>query len=420
MKFNLRLSQRIILSFVLLTGIVSGLFAVGLITTIDFVEENLVTNELQKDFSRLLEDYRKGRELRLDEGEAFFPAGPDLPEYLCAIPEGYTEIVLKESDSAYHVFHQVEGTTSYFLVKDQTDFEKAEILLKRVVGGGFVLSVVASLVIGVVMVRQVIAPMRKLTEQVALREDLQSVPPSLASEYADDEVGALAKAFDATFIGLHQALVREALFTSDVSHELRTPLMVIQSTCEVLAAGKELDDHSRQKIEAIRRAVKDIKSLIEAFLALARGKDNQTETATLKAVVQEEFPNWERMAMRKGNRLLLLEETGSPAQREPLYPAVLLRTVMDNLVRNAVYHTAGGDIFLALKTGGFEVRDTGSGIAADEMQKVFQPDYRGPDSPREGLGLGLSLVQRICEREHWTVALEQNQPRGCCFRVNLA
>lgn len=420
MKFRSRLSQRIILSVVLLTTIVSGLFAAGLIATIHFVEENLVTSELRRDFDRVFEDYKKGRELRLDEGSAFFPAGPSLPDYLRSIPTGYTEIVLDKPDRAYYVYHLAEGETSYFMVKDQTSFEKAEILLQRAVIGGFVFCILVSFVLGLFMVKQVIAPVRKLTRQVADLEALREQPLPFASEYADDEVGALAKAFDATLAKLQQALRREALFTSYVSHELRTPLMVIQSACEILVAKKELDGYTRQRIESIRRAVKQMKALVEAFLALARGKDNHSETATLDAIVKSEFPTWQQMAEQKENRLLLQEEARNPAQKEIEFPAVLLRTVIDNLIRNAVHSTAGGEIVLVLKAGGFELRDTGSGIAADEMAKVFKPYYRGTASHRDGLGLGLSLVQRICEREHWTVALERNHPRGCYFRVNLA
>jgi signal transduction histidine kinase len=420
MQFKSRLSQRIILSVVLLTTIVSGLFAMGLTATTHYVEKSLVTNELQKDFTRVFDDYQHGRELRLDEGAAFFPAGPTLPDYLRSIPMGYTEVVLDDRNRAYYVYHLVEGDTSYFLVKDQSSFEKAEIFLQRAVFGGFVSCVLASFILGLFMVKKVIAPVRKLTRQVADREILKEQPRSLAAEYANDEVGALAQTFDDTFTRLQQTLHREVLFTSDVSHELRTPLMVIQSACEILVAKKELDGYTLQKIESIRRAVKKMKSLVETFLALARGEDTPSETATLDSIVQTELSTWQQMAKQKGNRLMLQLEEEIPAQKRTEYPAVLLRTVIDNLIRNAVHHTTGGEILLVLKTAGFELKDTGSGIAIDEMTKVFKPYYRGPKSHREGVGLGLSLVQRICEREHWSITLEQNHPQGCCFRVNLA
>ncbi len=417
MKFRSRLSQRIILSVVLLTLIVSGLFAIGLTATIHYVETRLVTDELQKDFARVFEDYRNGLDLRLDEGAAFFPAGPNLPDYLRSIPTGYAEIVL--DDGAYYVFHHLEGETSYFLVKDQSAFEKAEILLQRTVFGGFVACVLASAVIGILMVRKIIAPVRKLTRQVTDRQDPRQESPPLASEYADDEVGALAAAFDATFGRLQQALHREALFTSDVSHELRTPLMVIQSASEILVAKKGLDDYTRERIEAIGQAAREMKGLVEAFLALARGKDNHSETATLDEIVAGEFSAWKERVAQQGNRLLLQKEGRSPAEKEIEYPAVLLRTVVGNLIRNANHHTAAGEIVLLLQRGGFELRDTGSGIAAEERTRVFQPFYRGTASHRDGLGLGLSLVQRICDREGWSIVLEPNRPQGCRFRIHL-
>lgn len=420
MAFRPRLSHRIILSVVLLTAVVSGLFTLGLTATIHYVEESLLTDEMQEDFARVFEDYRHGRDLRLDEGAAFFPTGSNLPDYLRSIPTGYTEIVLDEGDRAYYAYRHVEDDTSYFLVKDQTSFEKAEILLQRVVYGGFALSVLVSFVLGVSMVKQVIAPVRKLTRQVAEGDGVQNESRALAEGYPDDEVGALAEAFDATFARLQRALRREALFTSDVSHELRTPLMVIQSTCEILVARKGLDGYTRKKIESIRRAVAEMNDLVEAFLALARGNEINPETATLDAIVRSQLSKWEQAAGQKGNRLRLQEEAGDPAQKTVEHPAVLLRTVIANLIQNAIHHTADGEIVLVLRAGGFEVRDTGTGIAVEDLSRVFQPYYRGTSSHREGLGLGLSLVQRICEREGWSIALEPNQPKGCRFRIDLA
>lgn len=417
MRFKLSLSQRIVLSFVLLTGVVSGLFAVALTATFHYVEESIITIELQRDLARAIEDFQRGEELRLDEGSSFFTAGPNLPDYLRSIATGYSEIVLE--DRAYFVYQAREGATSYFLVKDQTDFEQGEVLLKRAVFGGLVLSLLLSLALGLLLVKQVVAPVRKLTRQVSEYADASENRSPLSPDYADDEVGALARAFDDTLTRLHQALQREALFTSDVSHELRTPLMVINSSCDVLLAREGQDEYTQQRIGAIHRAANEIKDLVETFLALARGKEMATATTSLRNLVNSEFPMWCEMAARKGNRLLLAEEAQGAPRTEKAYPTVLLRTVLANLIRNAIHHTSAGEIVLELRPNGFNLRDTGSGIAADERHRVFEPYYRGGSSPGDGLGLGLSLVRRICEREHWTVVLEENRPHGCIFRLNF-
>jgi signal transduction histidine kinase len=320
-------------------------------------------------------------------------------------------------DRAFFVYHVREGETSYFLVKDETHFEKAETLLQTAIYGGFALSIMISFVLGLFMAKQVIAPVRKLTRQVADRKNVRDGLPPLSSEYADDEVGALARAFDATITRLQQALQRETLFTSDVSHELRTPLMVINSSCDVLIAKKALDDYTRQRVITIHRAANEIKGLMETFLALARGEDRNFDVSSLAEIVHSEFPTWREMAVKKGNRLILQGESEGAEQR---YPSVMLRTVLGNLIRNAIHHTSGGEIVLSLRPDGFDLRDNGLGIAADERAQVFKPYYRGKASHRDGLGLGLSLVQRICEREKWTITLEENEPSGCCFRINFA
>lgn len=417
MEYKSPLSQRIVISFVLLTTVVSGLFALGLTFTIHVVEERLISTELKQDLSRVLDDYQQGRELRLDDASAFFTAGPELPDYLRSVGTGFTEIVLQ--DRAYYVYRVRKGETSYFLVKDQTVFEKGEKLLKLAVSGGFVLSVLGSLLLGVFMAKTVIAPVQRLTRQVAERENLQNDSPPLFSDYADDEIGALARAFDTTIAKLEQALQREAMFTSDVSHELRTPLMVIKSSCDVLLARDGLDDYSRPKVAAISRAANEMSSLVDAFLALARGKDRPQETAPLKSVAHAEYPNWQQWAAEKESRLLLQEEASDPEQLPGSYPSTLLRTVLNNLIRNAIHHTAQGQIVLTLKPNGFELCDTGSGIAVPERPQIFKPYFSGAQSPRDGLGLGLSLVQRICEREGWTITLKENLPSGCCFRLDL-
>jgi signal transduction histidine kinase len=102
-----------------------------------------------------------------------------------------------------------------------------------------------------------------------------------------------------------------------------------------------------------------------------------------------------------------------------VHNAPLLRSVMGNLLRNAWHYTDQGFIQLTLRSDGFSVEDSGIGIPLEKQQAMFQPFVRGDEQRGEGLGLGLSLVQRICANQHWTVTLTSRDDGGCCFTVLL-
>lgn len=417
MKFKSPLTQRIIISFVVLTTVVSALFSFGIMAAIDIVEKDLVTAELNRKFPNILVDYKKGEAPELDLGTRFYSGTEDLPYYLRDLEPGFYEV--EDKESAFHVMIKKEKEKPFYLVQEQTTVERHENLLELTVVIGFFLSVAASLVLGIMMVRRIIAPVQRLTFQVHNREQLLLDAPPLSTGYTDDEVGRLAQAFDRTIGMLQESLLRESLFTSDVSHELRTPLMVIKSSCELLIEKNQLDDYTRQRIDTISKAANEIQELVDAFLTLARGKETEQENATLSTVIERSFKEWQSLAENKGIALVVQDEAQGTDKPARLFPAPMLRTVLNNLVRNAIHYTVEGQVTLVTRPLGFTICDTGPGISHNEKEAIFKPFYRGQAVKRDGLGLGLSLVKRICEREKWTVDVRDNQPTGCCFSVSF-
>jgi signal transduction histidine kinase len=92
---------------------------------------------------------------------------------------------------------------------------------------------------------------------------------------------------------------------------------------------------------------------------------------------------------------------------------------MGNLLRNAWHYTDKGFVRLTLRENSFVVEDSGIGIPEEQRQAMFQPFVRGDERRGEGLGLGLSLVQRICNQQQWQVQLSTREPNGCRFTVEL-
>lgn len=417
MEFKSPLSQRILISFVLLTTVVSGLFSFGIMGAINLVEEDLITAEFNRQFPDILGDYARGQTPKLDLGTQFYSGTEGLPYYLQDLEPGFNEV--ENEQSSFHVMMRKEQERPFYLVREQTTLEQHENILQGTVVAGFFLCVIASLVLGIMMIRRIIAPVKRLTDQVHNREKLLLDAPPLSSGYTDDEVGRLAQAFDRTIGMLQESLLRESLFTSDVSHELRTPLMVIKSSCELLIEKDQLDDYTRQRIDTINKATREIQELVDAFLTLARGHDTEQESASLDNVIQKSLHQWRQRAEEKGLTFTLKEYCRENESPQGLYPAPLLRTVLNNLIFNAIHHTKQGVITLAVQPTGFSVSDTGAGISEAEKQAVFKPFYRGESHNRKGLGLGLSIVQRICQREDWDITITDNQPTGCCFTVSL-
>ncbi|AHY41673.1 sensor histidine kinase [Stutzerimonas decontaminans] len=413
------LARRIVIAFTLMTLVVSGAFALGIVGVVHFIEEQLVTEELSRDMDIVLnEDLAKGRPPQLDASTHFFashlPEHP-MPDAFATLGAGFTELV--RDDEAYYVYVRDIGGNRYVLVQEQHEFEARENALFNVVLAGFLLTVLGAWLLGRLMANRVMAPVSRLANQVRHRDQLHPLAPPLALQYPDDEVGHLAAAFDSTLGQLRQTLERERLFTADVSHELRTPLMVVLGACELLEQA-ELPPRAQRQAGRIRRAAEEMQDLVETFLMLARARPQQASfagNASLQSVAAEQSERWGPLLAEKGLAFELLKE----GEDRAVYNRTLLGAVMSNLLRNALHYTDSGTVRLVLGDGGFRVEDSGVGIPLAEQERMFQPFVRGAEERGEGLGLGLSLVKRICAHQGWEVGLTPRQPQGSCFLVRL-
>lgn len=412
-------ARRILIAFVLMTTLVSGVFSLSIVAVVHIIEEHLVSEELKRELDTVLhEDLKHGNPPRLDASTHFFAsnlAEHAIPARYAGLPEGFNEVV--DEDKAFYVFVQEINGNTYQLVQEQHEFEAREQALFNVVLAGFLLTVVGAWALGLAMARKVMAPVSRLAQQVRHRDQLHTLAPPLAPDYPDDEVGQLAAAFDSTLGQVRQSLERERLFTSDVSHELRTPLMVIATSCELLAEA-ELQPRERLQLERIARASEEMRELVQTFLQLARDKSNEAAfvgNSSLAGIAAEQVERWGVMFSDKG----LAFDCQQEGDDNGLYNATFLSTVMANLLRNALHYTEQGFVRLVLEDGGFRVEDSGAGIPQEQHEQIFQPFVRGPQARGEGLGLGLSLVKRICAKQGWSISVHSRAEGGTCFNVTF-
>ncbi|MDE1169160.1 MAG: HAMP domain-containing sensor histidine kinase [Pseudomonas sp.] len=422
MEFRHSLTQRIVIVFALMTALVAGVFAVGIVATVHVVEKKLTTISLGGNLHRLLlEENAANWSHRPEKDELFFaddgPGDLAMPPDLADLHPGFQE--LNRLGDAYYAMVRVVNDRKYILLRGQQGFEERERLLFIVVVVGFVLSVALSILLGMLLARRVMAPVARLALQVRHRDQLLDVAPPLAPDYAEDEVGELAGSFDEALGRLRSALSREKLFTSDVSHELRTPLMVLASSSELLLEYPGLDTRTHAQVSRIARASGSMRQLVETFLLLARSQEAaamQGGQANLESVADDLLEVWRKPIEEKGLSLVYTRAGIDTT----LYNQTFLHSVMGNLLRNAWHYTDRGFIELTLLADGFRVDDSGIGIPEEKRSEMFQPFVRGDEQRGEGLGLGLSLVQRICLSQGWTVTLTGREPQGCRFEVKLS
>jgi two-component system phosphate regulon sensor histidine kinase PhoR len=215
--------------------------------------------------------------------------------------------------------------------------------------------------------------------------------------------GAVLALFDLTRVRRLEAVRRD--FVANVSHELRTPLTVVGGFAETLAGEDVPPDVLRQFAERILGNTRRMQRIVDDLLDLSRiesggWKPNPTRV-DLTAMTSEVVAAARDVAEAKGLQL----EREIPAEAATVFAdATALRQILGNLVDNAVRHTATGRVVLfsepherGVVVG---VRDTGSGIAAEHLPRIFERFYRvDPGRSREegGTGLGLAIVKHLAE-----------------------
>jgi signal transduction histidine kinase len=154
-----------------------------------------------------------------------------------------------------------------------------------------------------------------------------------------------------------------------------------------------------------------------ALLALAREQEAPAEDAgDCDAVaVVEELVSRHRQLLH-GKPVTLSVNVIEPPKVAADH-AVLAMTI-GNLLRNAVAFTDSGEVRITLESDAIQVEDSGQGLQTHEIQQLFRPYVRGDDS--KGAGLGLSLVQRLCKRQGWQIALASQPGGGTVARLTFS
>jgi signal transduction histidine kinase len=252
-----------------------------------------------------------------------------------------------------------------------------------------------------------------------------------------DEVAGLAADFNRMARALEEAAEREREteksrrdLVAAVSHDLRTPLASTRALIEALADG--VADDPERYLSSASRELEHLSRLVDDLFELARidaGVLELTlEEASLHDMISDTISSFHPQAERKGVRLAgeILDDVDPVLANPPK-----LQRVLHNLVSNALRHTPpDGTVTLRAAPEGevarIEVSDTGEGIPAEDLPRVFDRSFRGEQSRTRsekedapGAGLGLAIARGLVEAHGGTMDVQSEPGHGSRFYFTL-
>lgn len=251
-----------------------------------------------------------------------------------------------------------------------------------------------------VSVRRSLRPLEQLAADVTARspENLEI----LSALNTPRETQPLVEALNRLLNRLRATLENERRFTADAAHELRTPLAAVKIQAQVALASTDAADHQhalRQVLAGVDRATR----LVEQLLRLARldplARLPQPQAIDLSVLAADVVADMQVVAERKRQQLNFVAPDNLASVQGD---ADLLRVALRNLVENALRYTPELgviEVVAALDNAQpmLVVRDSGPGVAADDIPRLVERFFRGNTTSGDGSGLGLAIVQRIAE-----------------------
>ncbi len=273
---------------------------------------------------------------------------------------------------------------------------------------------------------------RELVRQALAGADLDQHPLKLGGRQllvtarALPNAGTLLVLRDVSDLRRLEAVRRD--FVANVSHELKTPLTSIAGYAETLATETASGSEARHFAETILSNARRMQHLVDGLLDLSRIESGGWQPAPQVVEVESAAREaWEALAARARAAGVSLETAVAPDAHALLVDPDALRQVFLNLFDNAIRHTpSGGRIRVSAELGRdgvvLAVADSGAGIPAEHLPRIFERFYRvdsGRARNQGGTGLGLAIVKHLVEAHGGEVTAESELGRGTTIRLTF-
>ncbi len=415
------LPRRLRLAFMLQVAIASLVIVSGTWVTVILARQEIARHALQEEvdffWQRRATDpgWQPPFESRLRGYAATGGDDSPIPQGLRALPPG---MHLLEHQI---VMVDVRGDTRLVLSypRSEANLRSAQMVAAPVLLA--LLALAASALFTYRNAKRIVAPLDWIARAVREWDPMDPDPTVLGPDRLPSDAGPearhLAGALQRMAERMRAFVRRERDFTRDASHELRTPLTVIRVASDLLAGDVDLPERARRSLARIQASGRDMESVIDAFLILAREADvePQREEFAVRDVVAEEVANARALLGDKPVELVVAELASPSLYAAPRVFAVMLR----NLLANACTFTERGRVEVRVEDDRVVVADTGIGMSADALQRAFDPFYRAEPDRLTGKGMGLSIVRRLGDRFGWPVILDSQPGRGTVATIRF-
>ena len=254
--------------------------------------------------------------------------------------------------------------------------------------------------------------------------DLDFVLPARGN----DQIASLTRSFDSMRLALKEEYARRARFIMGVSHDLRTPLTLIQGYVEAISDGYAAEPDAQKKyLSIILDKTRSLESMVGELIEFVRMETGQWRMTHQDVRAR---PFLMELARRFAEDALILKREFGwtidlPEDLTIRMDAGLFTRALENLVGNAIRYTEQrGKITMEARSQEgavlLSVTDTGIGISAEDLSRIYDPFYRGTNSRREqGFGLGLTTVKSIIESHGWDITVASQVGAGTTFTIRM-
>lgn len=412
MKNRLALQSYIILTFIVVSVVITIIVALASFYLLEKSEKILIKNTLQQE-AEVLADYyanNPGKKYENNDHIRIYIVGPDRKDNLPAgiNNQSVNMDVMLIHGVEYVFIRKIKSPYNIYFLFNFSDYEKFERDAGVIFAAYILISAVIGLITGIYASRKILNPVRRLAESLEQGSD-RYAPTEIPRDYINDDVGFLANKMADYNDTLRSYIEREKTFTSNVSHEIRTPLSVISGAIELLDASTSLSDADRVLIARIRDEIASMKELVNIMLEIARGETRQQVKIQfdVNTLIQEILDRLSGQAKEKNINLKCIENTKFSITGNRLALDIVLR----NLVMNSIQHTSiSGTIAISIHNNEIIVHDDGPGVPDDIQEKIFERFIREKnESVTENLGVGLALVKQLCQVNNWTISMQSGK-----------